>query len=44
MSTVKDKHNKILIAAFIPIFAERDVLWFSENTEKIQRLAATDPF
>ncbi|MEK7493958.1 MAG: CarD family transcriptional regulator, partial [Patescibacteria group bacterium] len=37
-------HNKILIAAFIPIFAERDVLWFAENDEKIQRLIATDPF
>lgn len=37
-------HNKILIAAFIPIFAERDVLWFEENDEKIKRLIATDPF
>lgn len=37
-------HNKILIAAFIPIFAERDVLWFSENAEKIERLAKTDAF
>src|SRR3989344_5123002 len=36
--------NKILIAAFIPIFAERDVLWFEENDEKIQRLIVTDPF
>ncbi|MCR4323132.1 MAG: helicase-related protein [Candidatus Azambacteria bacterium] len=37
-------HNKILIAAFIPIFAERDVLWFEENDEKIKRLIATDAF
>ncbi|MBI1754906.1 hypothetical protein HYR65_01325, partial [Candidatus Azambacteria bacterium] len=39
-----NNHKETLIAAFTPSFAERDVLWFSENEEKIRQLAATDPF
>ncbi|MEK7519919.1 MAG: DEAD/DEAH box helicase [Patescibacteria group bacterium] len=36
--------KEIMIAAFIPSFAERDVLWFSENAEKIKKLARADSF
>src|SRR3989338_6148343 len=36
--------RELLIAAFIPSFAERDVLWFSENAEKIKKLSRADSF
>ncbi len=33
--------NKILIASVTPYFLERDVLWFSQNFEKIEQISKT---
>jgi len=36
--------EEILITAFTPTFAERDVFWFEEHYKKIKNLSHMDPF
>lgn len=36
--------KELVIVAFTPAFAEREVLWFSENEQKIKTLALNNPF